>query len=150
MTKVKKNIQLPNVYYYPVIYAMYNRQFGKVYIGQTVNRPTDRWRYHLDLHSGMGFKIKQAVRDSKLTDWVFAVIDEVTFPADVTSAEDRAHFLNFIENQYIDLYDSLEYGYNSKYEFVPEDFIRTSDIIKKEKYDFMFSFIPERIRANHA
>lgn len=60
-----------------VIYKIQNVSSGKCYIGQTSKPFTLRWWQHFS--HGTNTKFHQAIRESKITDWVFSVIEVVDF-----------------------------------------------------------------------
>lgn len=147
--KTKKKEKKPIIWYRDfskaVIYGALNISSGFYYIGQTVNNPILRWRVHISGRGRCCQSLCEAITVTKETDWRFAVLEKVKFPSDVTSYDDRAYYLNFRENEYIKLYDAVENGYNSRLEYVPEYFIRSSDYIKINKCD---DFYPIEFWAN--
>lgn len=55
------------------IYKITHKQTGRIYIGKTVNHPIFRWFQHFKAQSGSYFH--EVMKDSKITDWTYEVID---------------------------------------------------------------------------
>lgn len=88
----------------PCIYKITNKQTNQVYIGQTIRCFTLRWYEHF-FQSGDS-KFHQAIKLSKPSDWIFEVLE--TLPIESTKEE-----INNREMHYINLYDSINNGYNT-------------------------------------
>lgn len=85
----------------PVIYKITNRITNKCYIGQTVQSFTLRWWQHIKWGKS-DCKFHNAMKNSKLTDWLFEVIDIVS--------KDK---LDEKEAYYIKKFNSINKGYNT-------------------------------------
>ena len=86
----------------PVIYKITNKKSNKCYIGQTTQSFTLRWWQHIKWGVS-DCKFHTKLKNSKLTDWCFEVI-EIVESKDV---------LNEREKYYINYFDSIDNGYNS-------------------------------------
>ena len=86
----------------PVIYKITNKITCKCYIGQTIQSFTLRWWQHFKWGNS-DCKFHNAIKNSKLTDWTFEIID-------VASSEDE---LNEKEAYYIKKFNSIDEGYNT-------------------------------------
>lgn len=104
-----KNVDLPDDESYikkdspNYIYKCTEKSTSKCYIGKTRNAPFFRWWNHLT-HSSSPFGIY--LRQTKLSDWSFEVLEEL--PAETP---DSTIFL--IESNYMNLFNSIENGFNS-------------------------------------
>ena len=95
----------------PVIYKITNNVTNKCYIGQTIQSFTLRWWQHIKWGKS-DCKFHEAIRNSKLTDWKFEVIDIV---ASKEKLDEREAF-------YMNYYDSISGGYNTaKVEVKPNE-----------------------------
>lgn len=88
----------------PCIYKITNKVTNMVYIGQTTQCFTLRWYQHF--FQTTDSKFHEAVRVSKPHDWSFEVIE-------VVEEKDYKQLLNDREQHYINLYNSIDAGYNS-------------------------------------
>ena len=88
------------------IYKITHKETGRVYIGKTVNHPIFRWFQHFKAQSGSYFH--KAMKNSKITDWTYEVIDELK--------EGSENDLLELESKYIADYNATdrEYGFNTK------------------------------------
>ncbi len=86
----------------PVIYKITNTKTNMCYIGQTVQSFTLRWWQHIKWGQS-DCKFHKAMQNSKLTDWIFEVID-------VPKSKEE---LNEKEAYYIKKFDSINKGYNT-------------------------------------
>lgn len=85
------------------IYKITNKINQKVYIGQTIQTPSQRWYHHLtDAKLGSDLKFHRALRKYGRENFTKDIIEEV---------EDE--LLNDREIYWISFYDSYEDGYNS-------------------------------------
>jgi len=87
----------------PVIYKITNKNNNKVYIGQTTQSFTLRWWQHIKWGVS-DCKFHKAMRESKVTDWTFEVIEVVK---DKSKLDER-------ESYYIKQFDSIKEGYNTR------------------------------------
>lgn len=88
----------------PVIYKITNKMNGKIYIGQTKQSFTLRWHQHIKWGES-NCKFHNAMKDSSLIDWTFEIIEIV----------DNSENLNNREKYWIEFYNSIENGYNTKF-----------------------------------
>lgn len=91
---------------YPVIYRIYDKKNNKNYIGQTIRPFTLRWWEHYKNW------IKR-VENTTITDFEFTVLEILPKSTDKNTLSQREQF-------YIEKYDALNNGYNSRNE-VKED-----------------------------
>lgn len=87
---------------YPVIYRIYDRKNNKNYIGQTIRPFTLRWWEHYKAWI-------QKVENTTITDFEFSVIE--ILPKNTSKEE-----LSAREQFYIEKYNALNDGYNSRNE----------------------------------
>ena len=87
----------------PVIYKITNKMTNMCYIGQTIQSFTLRWWQHIKW-GNTDCKFHVAMKESKITDWIFEVIEVVN-----TSQSE----LDERESHYIRKYDSVRNGYNT-------------------------------------
>jgi len=85
------------------IYKITNKITDQCYIGQTTQAFTLRWYQHF-FQSGDN-KFHTAIRESKISDWTFEIIEEL-------KTNDKK-YLTEREQYWIDKYDSVDNGYNS-------------------------------------
>ena len=86
----------------PVIYKITNKATGKCYIGQTIQSFTLRWWQHIKW--GMSdCKFHTAMQNSKVTDWIFEVIE-------ICKSKEE---LNERESYHIRQNNSIHNGYNT-------------------------------------
>jgi len=95
----------------PVIYKITNTITGLSYIGKTNQVFTLRWYQHF--YHGTGSKFHTAIRESKITDWLFEVIEVVEFPVEIKTNSDIADYVFRREMHHINLNDTIKNGYNS-------------------------------------
>lgn len=86
----------------PVIYKISNKESGMCYVGQTIQSFTLRWWQHIKWGQS-DCKFHNAIKNSKLTDWIFEVIF-------VCSSKEE---LNEKESYFIRKFDSINKGYNT-------------------------------------
>lgn len=96
----------------PVIYKITNKRTGMSYIGKTTQVFTLRWYQHF-FQSGNN-KFHTEIKESKVTDWSFEVIEIIEKPDWAKTIDEVNLFIIERERHYITLYDSIENGYNSK------------------------------------
>jgi len=84
------------------IYKCTEKSTGKCYIGKTRNAPFFRWWNHLT-QSGSRFGCH--LRQSKLSEWTFEVLEELPHSVEGRGAE-------LVESKYIILFDSINNGFN--------------------------------------
>lgn len=95
----------------PVIYKITNKATGMCYIGKTRQVFTLRWYQHF--FQSCGTKFHKAIRESKITDWIFEVIEAVNVPEELKSMEEIDRFIESREKEYILSFNSIENGYNT-------------------------------------
>lgn len=102
----------------PVIYKITNKVTGMVYIGKTSQVFTLRWYQHFFQFGGS--KFHEAIKNSKVTDWLFEVQEIIEFPQVLREMNDMNSYLDqrekYIferERHWINHYNSIENGYNS-------------------------------------
>lgn len=88
----------------PVIYRITNKHTGLCYIGKTKQPFTLRWWQHF-FHPSES-KFHTAIRNSQVEDWTFEIAE--TLNKEATDAEIAKR-----EQFWINLHDSLNFGYNS-------------------------------------
>ncbi len=99
----------------PCIYLISNLKTGMVYVGQTRQYSTFRWYQHFK-RPYSGSKFHNAILEHDLSDWTFQVIEIIN---DKTLEErnfpysKKALYINQREQYYINLYDSINNGYNT-------------------------------------
>jgi len=87
----------------PVIYKITNKNSNLCYIGQTIRSFTLRWWEHIVRPSDC--KFHSALKESKITDWIFEVI-EVIPSGNKQKLDER-------ESYWIRYYDSIINGFNT-------------------------------------
>jgi hypothetical protein len=102
----------------PVIYKITNKVTGMVYIGKTSQVFTLRWYQHFFQFGGS--KFHEAIRTSKVTDWLFEVQEIIEFPQELREMTDmnlyldqREKYIFERERHWINHYKSIESGYNT-------------------------------------
>lgn len=110
-----------------VIYKITNKITGKHYIGKTNQVFTLRWYQHF-FQPGNN-KFHEAIKNSKLTDWTFEIIEVVDLPA-IETIDNALEFVLKREMYWIGVYNSLNNGYNTTPSLVEE--------IKMPEFDFKF------------
>lgn len=96
----------------PVIYKITNKTNNKCYIGKTTQVFTLRWYQHF-FQSG-NCKFHEAVRTCSVLDWTFEIIETVEIPVDIKTLPEIEKIILERERHFINLYDSIENGYNSR------------------------------------
>lgn len=91
----------------PVIYGIRHVYTQQIYIGKTTQVFTLRWYQHF--YHGGDTKFHQAIQDSDITDWEFKVLEQIIIPNDV----DSKTYIASREKHFIDMFDSIENGYNT-------------------------------------
>lgn len=94
----------------PVIYRITHNVTGMSYVGQTTQAFTLRWWQHF--FHGTDTKFHRAIKDSRMTDWAFAVIEVV----DLTQRSEgmsNADYIHAREQHWIDQFDTIANGYNT-------------------------------------
>lgn len=95
----------------PLIYKITHKVTNKCYIGKTTQIFTLRWYQHF--FQGTGTKFHTEIKNSKVTDWIFEVIELIEIPESVTRIEEINNLIAIRESFYINKYDSIKNGYNS-------------------------------------
>lgn len=95
----------------PIIYKITNKFTSRVYIGKTTQVFTLRWYQHFFQHNGC--KFHEAIKASRVIDWVFEIIEIVEMPADMKSIDSVDKLISDRERFWIQHYDSINNGYNS-------------------------------------
>jgi hypothetical protein len=95
----------------PCIYKITNKKTNKSYIGQTTQAFTFRWYQHFCQKNGTT-KFYQEINDTKLTDWMFEVI-EIIERKDITEDLTLKEYISKREKYWIDFFDTISSGYNS-------------------------------------
>lgn len=94
----------------PVIYKIENIKTGMVYIGQTCQPFTLRWWQHF--YHGTNTKFHQAIENSKMTDWIFQVVEVIEFK-DIGDNREVQDFICRREQHWIEKFNSIKAGYNT-------------------------------------
>lgn len=89
------------------IYRIRNVHTEKVYIGKTTQAFTLRWYQHF--YQSGSCKFHEAIKNSKLTDWEFSLIELVEVPDGMTANDAVVKREAF----WINHYNSVEDGYNT-------------------------------------
>lgn len=95
----------------PVIYKITNKDDNWCYIGKTNQVFTLRWYQHF--FQGGDCKFHAARRNSKLSDWVFEIIEIIHIPEDIKTVSDIGKLIIDRERFWINHYNSIVTGYNS-------------------------------------
>ncbi len=95
----------------PVIYRITNKKSQMCYIGKTTQAFTLRWYQHF-FHSG-DCKFHRAIKESKITDWEFEVVEMVSIPGDIKTVEEIESLIRQREIYHIKQNDSVLSGYNT-------------------------------------
>jgi hypothetical protein len=99
-------------YHQPVIYKITNKITNLSYIGKTTQAFTLRWYQHF--YQGSGTKFHQAIKDSKISDWIFEVIELVVIEKDKFNLKvDIDKYILERERFWINELDVITNGYNS-------------------------------------
>ena len=96
----------------PIIYKITNKATGQCYIGKTTQVFTLRWYQHFFQMGNC--KFHDAIKNSKVCDWVFEVQEIVIIPEDIKTVGDIEKLIIERERYWIEHYNSIENGYNSK------------------------------------
>jgi hypothetical protein len=99
----------------PCIYLISNLKTGMVYVGQTTQYSTFRWYQHFK-RPYSGSKFHNAILEHDLSDWTFQVIEIIndkTLEDKNIPYSKKALYINQREQYYINLYDSINNGYNT-------------------------------------
>lgn len=114
----KMNEDLFNKSSIPVIYKITNKLTGLIYIGKTTQVFTLRWYQHF--FQGGSNKFHEAIRKSKISDWIFEIHEIIVFPENLkedkdyrTYLADREKFIIERERYWINYFNTIENGYNS-------------------------------------
>lgn len=98
---------------HPLIYKITNRSDGdKCYIGKTTQVFTLRWYQHF--FQGGKNKFHEAIKKSKVSDWVFEIIEIIEFPKEFTRAEEYESYILERETYWMNKCNSISNGYNSQ------------------------------------
>lgn len=95
----------------PVIYKITNKITNKVYIGKTTQVFTLRWYQHFFQHGSC--KFHDAIRNSKVTDWLFEIIEIVIIPEHIKKVSEVEPLIIERERHWINEYNSIAEGYNT-------------------------------------
>lgn len=93
-----------------VIYRIWNKNSGKSYIGKTTQAFTLRWYQHV--FQSKGTKFHEELRNSKLSDWAFEVVEEFDFKCGHCESE-SAKILSEREQYWIEKYNAVKDGLNT-------------------------------------
>jgi len=93
-----------------VIYQILNIETGKCYVGKTTQVFTLRWYQHF--YHGSGTKFHQTIKNSKLEDWAFSILETVEIPKGA-SLEERSEVIARREQWWINEKNSISDGYNT-------------------------------------
>lgn len=95
----------------PVIYKITNKATNKVYVGKTTQVFTLRWYQHF--FQSENTKFHQEINSTKVTDWLFEVIEIVSIPDELKASTDIQKYIASREVYWMNHYDSINNGYNS-------------------------------------
>lgn len=102
-----------------VIYGIKNNVTNKYYVGQTIKVFTSRWFQHFfesPIKGRYGAKFGEAIRNSKLTDWSFCVLEEIVYPSTIIQSETLMRkYRSCRECYWMDKFNSIKDGYNVSY-----------------------------------
>jgi len=106
-------VEYNNGYYNnPVIYKITNNKTNMCYVGKTTQVFTLRWYQHF--YQTTNTKFHLAIKDSKLLDWNFQIIENIIIEKDkYKSSNDINNYILERERYWIKFYDSINSGYNS-------------------------------------
>lgn len=108
--------------HHPVIYKITNKLTALPYVGKTKQAFTFRWWQHFFQSSKNGTsKFYEAIKKSKVSDWIFEVIEIIEFPEEVRSSDEINKFILSRESFYIRQFDSVQNGYNTMDSVAPEE-----------------------------
>lgn len=96
----------------PIVYKITNKKTNKAYIGKTTQIFTLRWYQHFFQSSDS--KFHKEIKESPITNWTFEVIETIIIPEAIKSRADVDAFIILRERHYINFYNTIEEGYNSK------------------------------------
>ena len=94
-----------------VIYKITNKKTNKSYIGKTRQVFTLRWYQHF--YQLKDTKFHKEIKESKLSDWTFEILEEIKRNNINESMDEHDKKTLEIERYYINLYDTVNNGYNS-------------------------------------
>lgn len=95
----------------PVIYRITNKITGLCYVGKTTQVFTLRWYQHF--FQGCGTEFHNYIKQYKITDWIFEVVEIVELPADCKQYKAAHRFILQREMFHINQNDSIANGYNT-------------------------------------
>ena len=99
----------------PVIYKITCRLNGLCYIGKTTQAVTLRWYQHIYHHSGT--TLHDAIRRHGLEAWIFEILEVIQIPPEILyDKEATKNLIAEKEQYYMDMYDSVNSGYNMRQE----------------------------------
>lgn len=103
----------------PVIYKITNAKTGMCYVGKSIRSFTLRWWEHIKAgkmigSSGSNHKFYSAINNSKLTDWIYQVIEVIeNYPDESFSYMEKEKYITYRESFWINEFDCIKNGYNS-------------------------------------
>lgn len=95
----------------PTIYKITNKHNGYSYIGKTTQPFTLRWYQHFFQHNDC--KFHRAIKESKISDWIFEIQEIVIIPSDIKTVDDIDKLVSSRERFWIEENNSINAGYNS-------------------------------------
>lgn len=95
----------------PIIYKITNKVTGLIYIGKTSQQFTLRWYQHFFQYGDC--KFHTAIKESKLTDWNFEIIEIIELPDNIKLKEEMDDYILERESYWINHFDSVRKGYNT-------------------------------------
>lgn len=95
----------------PVIYKITHKTNGLSYIGKTTQAFTLRWYQHF-FQGGTASKFHKAINESKVTDWIYEVVEIVKITGIHNFKEAEDHVFSR-EKHWIKALDTVNNGYNS-------------------------------------
>lgn len=96
----------------PEIYKITNKITGKIYVGKTLGESSLRWMSHAKGYGNKG--IYKDITEIGIENFLFEIIEKVRVPFDVICSVEINKYVLARERYYIELYDSLNNGYNEQ------------------------------------
>lgn len=109
-----RNREDGNGVHVPVIYRIHNKTTDKSYVGKTKQAFTFRWYQHF-FQAKTDSKFYEEVQKSKITDWIFEVVEIIEMPDGIKIREEMDRHILERETFHMKRFDSVRNGYNTAY-----------------------------------